>query len=159
MQDTVRVERIKLVKNRKGISTFIATLLLMVLAVSAGVVIYAYTMGYLGGFGGTEQLGAMSADEVYANSSMIRAYVRNIGKTTLNVSRVYVDGDLMTICNATTGTIGNSVEILENEVAAVYIGADDPEDFSDDDFQSGKTYEVKLIAADNTQLSLSVKAD
>jgi hypothetical protein len=144
--------------ERKGISTFIATLLLMVLAVSAGVVIYAYTMGYLGGFGGTEQLGAMSADEVYANSSMIRAYVRNIGKTTVNISRVYVDGDLMTICNATSSPIGNWVEIPENEVAAVYIDADDPVNFADSDFQSGHTYEVKLIATDNTQLSFSVKA-
>jgi len=48
---------IKRLVKRKGISTFIATLLLMVLAVAAGIVIYAYTMGYLGGFGGTEQLG------------------------------------------------------------------------------------------------------
>ena len=49
-------------KKRKGISTFIATLLLMVLAISAGVVIYAYTMGYLGSFGGPTTMGAIAID-------------------------------------------------------------------------------------------------
>ena len=49
-------------KRRKGISTFIATLLLMVLAVAAGVVIYAYTMGYLGGFTTPQTMGALSLD-------------------------------------------------------------------------------------------------
>ena len=36
-------------RRKKGISTFIATLLLIVLVVAAGVLIYSYTMGYLGG--------------------------------------------------------------------------------------------------------------
>ena len=82
--------------KRKGISTFIATLLLMVLAVSAGVVIYAYTMGYLGGFGGTESLGAMSVDTYSGSETNITAYVRNIGGSTLNITRVYIDGELGT---------------------------------------------------------------
>ncbi len=57
--------RVKIKKD--GISTFIATLLLMVLAVSAGVVIYAYTMGYLGNFnlmGGNPTLQVQSTAEV-----------------------------------------------------------------------------------------------
>ena len=49
------------VRNRKGISTFIATLLLMVLAVAAGEG-YAYTMGYLGSFNTPQQMGAISVD-------------------------------------------------------------------------------------------------
>jgi hypothetical protein len=40
--------------TRRGISTFVASLLLMVLAVCAGVVMYAYTMGYLNGFNGPQ---------------------------------------------------------------------------------------------------------
>jgi hypothetical protein len=152
-------------KESRGISTFIATLLLMVLAVSAGVVIYAYTMGYLGGFGGTEQLGAISADENAANEAMITVYVRNIGKTTVNITRAYVDGDLYSIHNETQwgdevaggGSAENWVSIDEGNVEVAYIDADDdPTD--NDDFTAGNTYEVKLIAADNTQLSISVKA-
>jgi len=133
--------------KHRGISTFIATLLLMVLAVSAGVVIYAYTMGYLGGFGGTEQLGAMSVDVYSANSSVdtVTAYVRNIGKTTISIDVAYVDGlnCTFTASDIEEGDVGN-VTITTTGVLTL---------------ESGKTYEVKLIAADNTQLSFSVKAD
>ena len=133
--------------KHRGISTFIATLLLMVLAVSAGVVIYAYTMGYLGGFGGTEQLGAMSVDTYSANSSTgnVTAYVRNIGGTTIQIDSAYIDGNA---CNFTAG------DILEGEVGLVVVT-----NGTALAIEAGKTYEIKLIAEDNTQLSFSVKAD
>jgi hypothetical protein len=141
-------------ENRKAISTFIATLLLMVLAVSAGVVIYAYTMGYLGGFGGTEQLGAMSVDESSAEApNTITVYVRNIGKTTVDLdgardAAIYVDGT-----NATTWsyTGGGDSSIDQGEVQGLTI---DPSQ----SLEAGKTYEVKIVASDNTQVSFSVKA-
>jgi hypothetical protein len=132
--------------ERKGISTFIATLLLMVLAVSAGVVIYAYTMGYLGGFGGTEQLGAMSVDEASIDStSGLTAYIRNIGKTTIEFDTVYVEGTNVTFTASPTS-------ITEGSIGTITV-AD-----SDYDFNAGTTYEIKIIASDNTQLSFSEKA-
>ncbi len=83
--------RVKIKKD--GISTFIATLLLMVLAVSAGVVIYAYTMGYLGGFGGPQTMGAISLDtHNFADGTHLQVYVRNIGKSTFELQSVYIDG-------------------------------------------------------------------
>jgi hypothetical protein len=39
---------------KKGISTFAATILLIILAISAGLVIYAYVIGYLGGAAQTD---------------------------------------------------------------------------------------------------------
>jgi len=50
------------IKNRKGISTFVAVLLLILLAVAAGVVIYAYTMGYFANLPGTSTPGTISLD-------------------------------------------------------------------------------------------------
>jgi uncharacterized protein (DUF2147 family) len=150
-------------KNRKGISTFIATLLLMVLAVSAGVVIYAYTMGYLGGFGGTEQLGAMSIDEYSASDGdttgddNITAYIRNIGKSTIVVDRVYVDDDLAGDTYDVTveeGDVGTIVIICQTSA-----GTNGTDGGNVINLESGKTYEVKIIAEDNTQVSFSVKAD
>jgi hypothetical protein len=146
-------------KKHKGISTFIATLLLMVLAVSAGVVIYAYTMGYLGGFGGTEQLGAISIDtsEGYSTNSThagnFTAYIRNIGKSTVNITTAYVDGTLSEIRNATSPPYDDhyAVWIEEGDVKLVVVVPDE--------VQAGHTYEIKLIAEDNTQVSFSVKAD
>jgi hypothetical protein len=132
-----------MLNKRKGISTFIATLLLMVLAVSAGVVIYAYTMGYMGGFGGTDTLGAISLDEASMDTTQILPYVRNIGKTDVNITTVYVDGELVAgfaPVQLTEGTV--------DQVPITYTTG-----------TVGKTYEVKLICEDNTQLSFSVKCE
>ena len=132
--------------KRRGISTFIATLLLMVLAVSAGVVIYAYTMGYMGGFGGTDTLGALSLDEASMSTTEIHAFVRNIGRTDVTVVTAYVDG--IQVDDAVDLDIpeGDVVELVLLDLSAL------PEPPV-----VGKTYEVKIICEDNTQLSFSVK--
>ena len=147
-------------EKRKGISTFIATLLLMVLAVSAGVVIYAYTMGYMGGFGGTDTLGAMSLDEgdmIDATTDEITAYVRNIGKTSILLDTVYVDG-VECVIYSIDGTVVTSANtpIKEGDVGLVILHkpASPPTGY---DWEAGNTYEIKLIAEDNTQLSFNLK--
>jgi hypothetical protein len=138
--------------KRKGISTFIATLLLMVLAVSAGVVIYAYTMGYMGGFGGTDTLGAISLDEATMAGTTpfaITAYIRNIGKTDVEIVTAYVDG-----VQCTAALVGTpSLVVSEGAVNQIVIT---PPTLSPV-VSAGKTYEVKIICEDNTQLSFSVK--
>lgn len=131
----------------RGISTFIATLLLMVLAVSAGVVIYAYTMGYLGGYGGTDTLGAMSLDQATMDSDTGEAsvHIRNIGKSTIVIDTVYVEG---IDCEFSAEDPLNEGEVIE-------IIIDEP---SADAWDSGKTHDIKIIAEDNTQLSFTIKA-
>jgi len=126
-------------RKEKGISTFIATLLLMVLAVSAGVVIYAYVMGYLGGFGGTETLGSMSLDTASITGGTVTAYLRNTGKVELTVNAVYVDG--VSVTPSTTTMAEGGVGILTFPLTAV----------------AGKTYTIKVVCTDNTQLSFTVK--
>ena len=139
-------------EKRKGISTFIATLLLMVLAVSAGVVIYAYTMGYMGGFGGTDTLGALSLDEAAMVPTEVSSYIRNIGKTDVNCTTAYVDGEIAALWSETGGGGAQYIVIPEGEVVPIYI-------VPTPNGEVGKTYEVKLICADNTQLSFSVKCE
>ena len=131
-------------KNRKGISTFIATLLLMVLAVSAGVVIYAYTMGYLGGFGGPQTMGAISLDTYnFVDATHLQVYVRNIGKSTFELQSVYIDG-----VSVPTGDFDH-ITIDENGVRDTRIT-----------YAAGfgtTTHVVKLIGVDNTQISFNAK--
>jgi hypothetical protein len=146
----------KMMTKKKGISTFIATLLLMVLAVSAGVVIYAYTMGYLGGYGGTDTLGGMSLDQgkmtaVGPPAQAAVVYIRNIGSTDIDLTagseaRAYVDGELATI---SVGSI-----IAEGIVLPITIVPGGGPAWA-----AGKTYQVKLIAVDNTQVSFNLKCD
>jgi hypothetical protein len=133
--------RVKIKKD--GISTFIATLLLMVLAVSAGVVIYAYTMGYLGGFGGPQTMGAISLDtHNFADGTHLQVYVRNIGKSTFELQSVYIDG----VSYATF----TPLIIDENEVSSTTIT-----------YAAGFgtiTHVVKLVGVDNTQISFNAKS-
>jgi len=131
-------------RKKRGISTFIATLLLMVLAVSAGVVIYAYVMGYLGGFGGTETLGSMSLDTASVASGVVTAYLRNTGKVALTVDAVYVDGTKLSTTPPT-----NPPLILEGGVGEIT--------FTINPFVGGTTYTIKIVCKDNTQISFSVK--
>jgi FlaG/FlaF family flagellin (archaellin) len=126
----------------KGISTFIAALLMILLAVAAGVVIYSYTMGYLGGLGGSPQTGAMSLDSSTGSTTAITSYIRNIGKTTLVIDQVYVDGTPVAAAKLTL-----PASITEGATGTVTIT---------DTFTASKTYTIKLIAKDNTQLSYSV---
>ena len=133
--------------KRRGVSTFIAVLLLMALAVAAGVVIYSYTMGYLGGMGGTSTMGTISLDTVSANSTSttIVAYIRNIGQSTINFDKAYVDGVQIQDVNFTASPDPLPVE----QVSTITIGVN---------MNSGTTYTVKVIGTDNTQLTFSVKA-
>jgi len=146
------------VTKRKGISTFIATLLLMVLAVAAGVVIYAYVMGYLGGFSTPTTMGAISIDTsqivVGGNGTIaVTAYIRNIGHATFAANTVYVNGlAVPATCWSFTGDSGTT-SIAENHVGILRIkqynnGAE---------FLPSVTYTIKLIGIDNTQLSFNVK--
>jgi len=132
--------RVKIKKD--GISTFIATLLLMVLAVSAGVVIYAYTMGYLGGFGGPQTMGAISLDTYnFVDATHLQVYVRNIGKSTFQLQSVYIDGLSVPTANF------DHITIDENGVKDTTIT------YTFDTL----THTVKLIGVDNTQISFNAK--
>jgi len=140
----------------RGISTFIATLLLMVLAVAAGAIIYAYTMGYLGGLGSSKTPGTLSLDyakATYNSKTMgsetkynvtITAYVRNIGKGNVTLDKAYVDDEKW---NFTSVTITEG-DVVKVEIIPPKLLSDNP---------SGKTYEIKLVATDGTNLVFTVK--
>ena len=135
------------IRRKRGVSTFIAVLLLMALAVAAGTVIYSYTMGYLGGLGGTNLPGALSLDTARCEESTntMTAYIRNIGKGSITIDRAYVDGDEVPTGNVTQ----TPTPLPEEEVAtiAVVYWA----------FAAPQSYEIKLVASDNTQLTFNVK--
>jgi len=139
-------------RENRGISTFIATLLLMVLAVAAGAIIYAYTMGYLGGLGGTETPGTLSLDYAKADvdSNTITAHVRNIGKGSLEIDNIYVDNKQVPDDQITFDDDGT---LTEGELETVTIDCSDVVTLA-----TGKTYEVKIVCTDGTHLTFSVKA-
>jgi len=81
-------------RAKRAFSPVIASLILMLLAVAAGVVVYAYVMGWLGGAtqNPTTTKGQLQFDSLANNSTDILIYVRNVGGKTLDLGAVYIDG-------------------------------------------------------------------
>jgi len=81
-----------MVRSEKGISPILATLLLVVIAVAAIVVTYAWVMTYMGG--ATSQAGVLlQKDAVYWNSTGTKSiviYVRNTGTSDAEIDKVYI---------------------------------------------------------------------
>jgi flagellin-like protein len=82
----------KILKSNRGISPILATLLLIVIAVAAIVVTYAWVITYTGST--TGQAGVLLyKDNVYWNSTSTKTiviYVRNQGTSDAEINAVYV---------------------------------------------------------------------
>ena len=82
-------------KEKKAISPIIATLLLILIAIAAGVVVYAYVIGFIGNQTassppiGTDQI-ALNAVSYTSGATSIGAYVQDIGQSAVNISAMYV---------------------------------------------------------------------
>jgi len=85
----------KKTRTKTAFSTVIAALILMLLAIAAGVVVYAYVMGWIGGATQNPQrTGQLQFDSIHADATTdkIKMYVRNVGGIDLMLSKIYVDG-------------------------------------------------------------------
>jgi len=132
--------------KRKGVSTYISVLLLIVVVIAGGILIYGYTMGWFGRLGGEGDLGTLSVDTVTADAvaNNITVYLRNIGSKDVTIDVAYVDDVLANWVNQTTITQGSVEKIVVNSTVPLTVG---------------NTYQVKIIAKDNTQIAFSVKAE
>ncbi len=141
--------------ERKGVSTYISVLLLIVVVIAGGILIYGYTMGWFGRLGGEGEMGILSVDEKSASGAtdLITVYVRNVGSSSVTLDAVYVEGSVIADADVTVNTVAMTTPtaISEGAVATVVIDAGT--------LDSGTTYEVKLVGVDNTQLVFSIKAD
>jgi uncharacterized protein (UPF0333 family) len=133
--------------ERKGVSTYISVLLLIVVVIAGGIMIYGYTMGWFGRLGGEGEMGTLSVDSAVASNGNITAYIRNVGSSSVTLDVAYVDNEQIPEANFT----GTDLTIPEGEVQNVTI--------TDAGISPGTTYEVKIVATDNTQIVFSVKAE
>jgi hypothetical protein len=137
----------------RGTSSLIADLLLMVLAVSAGAVIYSYTMGYLGGLGGGQAFGRMSLDSAVLTDEGLTAYIRNLGGGTVVLDRAYVDSTLVEGAGYSfevNGAGAGDDEIAEGETGMVTIQVPGG-------FEAGRSYEFRLVDKGNAQLTFTAR--
>jgi len=82
----------KMLKSKEGISPILATLLLIVIAVAAVIVTYAWVMTFTATQ--TGRAGKMIEFEeafINATSDVITVYVRNSGTEAVSIDKIYVD--------------------------------------------------------------------
>jgi hypothetical protein len=139
--------------KRKGVSTYIAILILIVLVIAAGLLIWAYFMGYLGL--GTPPVGAgkaMVIDNIAQQGGELLVYVKNVGAGTLRLSM----------------NSGASVYVEESRIENYVLGGDASEGYLEETKTgliritihpdwSGKTVLIKVVASDGTYAEGSYK--
>ena len=132
-----------LFRSKTAFSAVIASLILMLLAVAAGVVVYGYVMGWIGGATQTPtRTGQMQFDSLSANAAddKITMYVRNVGATDLTVSSIYVEG---------ANTLNSTTALHVEHVAGFTVNYTMTKDYF---------YEVSVVCKDGTTVAQSVQA-
>lgn len=82
-----------MLKSKKGISPILATLLLIVIAVAAIIVTYAWVISFT--TTQTRQAGKMikfDSAVINATSEVVTVYVRNWGTEQVTIDKIYIDG-------------------------------------------------------------------
>ena len=136
-------------RGKKGVSPVIATLLLILIAVAAAVILYSYVMGWLGGAmtGASVRSGQLSLDSAKGSeaNTNVTAYVRNVGAVDLTIDRAYESGvnRSFTVTGGTSNTVAVG-KVVEVEIDGCTTGA-------------GYTAEIKIVCSDGTTLVFPVK--
>jgi flagellin-like protein len=139
------MKTISLKQNKKGVSPIIATLLLIVIAVAAAVVTYAFVTGFIGtATTNANQPGQMSVDSYQITGpNAVIAYVRNTGTKNLNVTTAYLDGLIA------TGIPATGVPLSTGIVGTLTLGGGV-------NLDNGASHTLRIVAADGTQVSISI---
>jgi archaeal type IV pilus assembly protein PilA len=165
--------RSDLVKERKGISPIIATLLLILIAIAAGVIVYAYVVGFIGSTttgqaSGTSNI-SIDAASGKASSSSVTAYIRNIGGSTAQVTAFYVLSSTGSIvaggsfigtgavagdsaCTTLSAASGMACSLAPGATVSISVG-------SGITMTSGSTYQLKVTTADGSAVLYTFKAN
>lgn len=139
----------KMLKSRKAISPILATLLLIVIAVAAIVVTYAWIMTYMGN--AEQQAGIMlykSNVNFHEDGTKIVIDVGNSGKSNTQLIRVYVGTSTTNMQNQTT-TPSLPIMLSGESTATVTVNYD---------WTAGATYHFRIIAASGQSLDFPEQA-
>lgn len=137
-----------LLKSRRGITPILATLLLIVIAVAAIVVTYAWIMTYMSSAG--HQAGVMlyEANVRFYNGNKIDIDVGNSGTSDAEIIRVYVGDSPANLENKNT-TQGLPIPLLAGDVVTLTV---------EYTWESGKTYYFRIVPRAGAPLEFSKKA-
>jgi flagellin-like protein len=139
------------VLKRMGVSPVIATLLLILIAVAAAVLVYLWVSGYVGTATRAqpemEEKIKIEAVSVDASDGSVTCYVRNIGGVDAVIVNAYLEAG--GIVQATTD-IG-STKITPGGVTAIIAS------FGATQLTAGRTYTIKLVTQTGVEASYTFR--
>jgi len=145
-------------KSRKGISPILATLLLIVIAVSAIVVTYAWVMTFMGAqthAGGT----LLGVENVSWNATAktTSIVVKNIGTSDAKIVRLYIGNTASNLLEVTINTdLGTTGKLLAVD-QTITVVLDWPNNLASS-WTSGKTYYFKIVPEAGTAKEFTWKS-
>jgi flagellin-like protein len=134
----------KMLKTKKGISPILATLLLIVIAVAAIVVTYAWIMTYMGTT--TQQAGFLpyKANVAFASGTTVTIDVGNSGTSSGKIAAIYIGNSSATL--QSQSTITPSLSTTSIDAGAIQSFA---VTFT---YSSGTTYYFKVVPSSGAAL-------
>lgn len=142
--------------KRHGISSFIAVLLLLGLAIASGVIIYSFVMGNMGNLKDPDQTAIgtlMVVDSTVFTDEGFTVYLRNSGDKPLQIDCAYVNGERVqgTGYSLEVNGPGTSDDVIsEGSVGTVIINIPGG-------FGSSVSYKFKVVSKDGAQACFSRK--
>lgn len=143
-----------ILKSKKGISPILATLLLIVIAVSAVIVTYAWVMTFTGST--TSQAGAILSVEntrFYGDGDNIEIILRNSGTADATVDTVYVGTSSSDLIKQTSGIVFNPTSKIVEAGSTININIT-----STDIWTDGETYYFNIGTQEGINLPFNREA-
>ena len=143
---------LRLLKSKRGISPILATLLLIVIAVAAIIVTYAWVMAFMGaqtGAGGT----ILSVENIYWNTTALTTSItiRNIGTSDATIVRLYAGTTTSNLIQVTISTdIGEGKTLPAEQTVIVVLKWPNALSAS---WTSGKVYYFRVVPVAGAELS------
>jgi len=143
-----------LLKSKKAISPILATLLLIVIAVAAIVVTYAWIMTYMGNAG--QRIVMLGKENVRFDVNLTEITVGNTGTVDTRILRVYMGNSSENMMELTSYTdIGSGKPLLAGSIAVINLSWPNAVAVS---WEPGKTYYFKIVPAEGQFLSFPERA-
>src|SRR5713101_2048320 len=147
----------RLFKNKKGIDTILAALLMVVIVVVASVMVYAWSTGLLGSLLVTPQTGkeALSLENTsFTNGTYTTLFVRNTGTASVSFVTYYVKDSNQNQYSKTTWTgptnqAVNALITTQINISPTTCGCTAPGGANNFQFQPGNSYTVVIITSRN----------
>ncbi|MFQ5950591.1 MAG: archaellin/type IV pilin N-terminal domain-containing protein [Candidatus Geothermarchaeales archaeon] len=143
--------------DRRGVSPVIATILLILISIAAGVIIYTYTITFLGTSSPASAQGELVIDVAEIDTSGNGTiFFRNVGGVPLTIT--VATGTNLFANNLADGSLADAT--LASCPTSLAVGASGSCTFDADPFTPGAGEDVvlKLVVDDGTTASLTVSA-